>query len=627
MCAIVGGGVSILVNSAGFLAQDLKPPELRNGAPRFLRKVAALADLCLLAVCFGCNRAPAQPAKTVVSASRNQPTQPISQCQSSALPPDGPLQRLSVREYKNTLADLFEKSALHSVLEPVSMDLDELPRDGDAEARFSNMDQRTSQRHVDTYLKVADGIARAIVGSDERLTALAGNCAVEKELDRACFTRFVSDFGLRVKRRPLGESEQAPFMQLASAKDPARTVYQRAITELLASPDFLFHIERGRTEWQGHHGWYELTPFELASRLSYHFWQSMPDAELLRAAATGELATEAGYRKQVERLSNHHRARSTWFRFFREWLQLEDFGGFALDRAFNNFVGSIEATPELYRDAVWEVEQLVGYYTFDTPGSFRDLVLSDLIVTRSPRLAKLYQVEPWDGRSVPEHFPSKERSGLLTRAALLISANHATNPFRRGAFLKRRLLCDPIKPPAQLPPGALSLPVFEKNATTRERYKKKVDSASCRGCHDKFSPYGYALEAFDALGRYRQIERILDEAGEYQGKKPIDAKARVHIDPGEGVTVDGPVELSRAIASSPTAMSCFAQQYFRFTFRRMETPADQCTLDELSRSLSSGGLFGLYRNVAFTPAFRHRALAPEASTVALTPTSKPGATP
>ncbi|MGH8311380.1 MAG: DUF1588 domain-containing protein, partial [Steroidobacteraceae bacterium] len=218
---------------------------------------------------------------------------------------------------------------------------------------------------------------------------------------------------------------------------------------------------------------------------------------------------------------------------------------------------------------------------------------------------------PWDGRSQPEHFPPAQRSGLFTRAALLISASHATNPFRRGAFVKKRLLCDEITRPPQLPPGALSLPAFDMHASTRARYERKVESQECQGCHAEFSPYGYALEAYDALGRYRRYERLLDDAGDDQGKMPIEARVEVRTGRGSAIGIDGPVELSRALASSPIANECFARQYFRFTFRRMETPGDACTLAELERAHSSGGLAGVFSEVALSFAFRQRTLASE----------------
>jgi hypothetical protein len=513
--------------------------------------------------------------------------------------PPWPVRRLTTREYTRTVSELFANyKSFDGFVKEVSMELGELPRDGELNASFSNMDARVSQRHVDTFVKVAESVARAATGRDDRLQELGGSCTLKTPLDLECFRGVARAVGRRAWRRPLEETDLARLSELARGAAP-REAYRLLLTELLAAPAFVLHLEASATD---------SSAYALASRLSYHFWQTLPDERLLDAAASGALATEAGYRAEVERLLSSQRARATWFRFFREWLQLEEFGGFSLDRAFENFSGGLKATPELYDDAVWEVEQLVGHYTFDTRGSYPELLASDLIVTRSPRLAKLYGVEPWDGRSVPRSFPEGQRSGLFTRAAVLISGSHATNPFHRGAFVRRRLLCEPIEPPAQRPPEAFVLPVFDPGASTRSRYEHKVENGGCKGCHDLFSPYGYALEAYDALGRYRQVERLIDDAGNAHGRVPIDAAVTVALTPEQTLRADGPVELSRTLAGSSIASACFARQYFRFTFRRMETEADACALEAILRSLKMDGLFAAYRDVAFTGAFRYASL-------------------
>jgi hypothetical protein len=485
----------------------------------------------------------------------------------------------------------------------VAIELGELPRDGEANASFSNMDSRTSQRHVDTFIKLAESVARAATSRDERLQELVGACALRAPFELSCFQTFAAKMGLRAWRRPLDAAEIGRLSALAQAEHPQES-YRLLLTALLAAPAFVLHLELGANGNERARSASGLSPFALASRLSYHFWQTSPDERLLQAAVTGALETDAGYREQVERLVKSQRAHATWFRFFREWLQLDEFGGFSLDRAFENFSGGLKPTVQLYDDAVWEVEQLVGYYTFDTQGTYPELLASDLIVTRSPKLAKLYGVEPWDGRSVPRRFPEGQRSGLFTRAAVLISGSHATNPFHRGAFVRRRLLCEPIEPPAQRPPEAFVLPVFDARASTRTRYEHKVENGGCKGCHELFSPYGYALEAYDALGRYRTTERLIDDAGDAHGRVPIEDAVTVALSPEETLQVDGPVALSRALASSHTASACFARQYFRFTFRRMETAADACALDSILSSLKSGGLLAAYRDVAFSDAFR-----------------------
>jgi hypothetical protein len=465
------------------------------------------------------------------------------------------------------------------------------------------MDARLSARHVGTYVQVADEIGRAVVADAARLSALAGACALAEALDRECLRRFAGTFGARVFRRPLGEPEIERWTERAAQGGEGPEAYRALTAGLLASSDFWLRRQHAGDEAAS-------AAYDLAARLALHFWRSTPDDKLLAAARSGELERSSGYRAQVERLSRHQRGRATWYAFFRQWLQLDDFPGFAKDPALERLAGGTKITVELYDDAVWEIEQLVEHYSFDTPGTYAELLTSADIVTRSRRLAALYGVEAWDGHSRPKQFAPGERSGLLSRAALLISGGHGTNPFARGAFVRRQLLCEPIEPPAQRPPDAFVLPAFDPKTTTRARYENKVVSPSCKSCHDLFSPYGYALEAYDALGRHRSAERLIDDAGAQLGTLPVSTAVRVWIDAARPSDVQGPVELSATLAQSPIASECLARQYFRFTFQRRETDADECTIGELSRSLEERGLHALYRDVALTAAFTQGVVSP-----------------
>ena len=163
--------------------------------------------LVTLALCVGCGRAPLPEIRT--SASKTSAPS-AAECVAGQPPPDTPVFRLSVREYVNTLSDLFsDKPGLYELMQAASLGIAQLPPDGESDASFSQMDRRISQRHVDTYLQVAEAIGRAATESDARLSALAGGCALSRELDSACLDRFLGDFGRKVFRRPLTDKEKA----------------------------------------------------------------------------------------------------------------------------------------------------------------------------------------------------------------------------------------------------------------------------------------------------------------------------------------------------------------------------------------------------------------------------------
>jgi hypothetical protein len=516
---------------------------------------------------------------------------------------DAAVRRLSVTQYENALAELFSQKVFGAMLEDLGRSLRQLPRDGEAGASFPEMDGRLGERHLGTFVQIADEVAHAIAKDPARLSALAGSCAVAEAVDRECLRRFAEQFGARVYRRPLQKEEIETWLARAASGGDGADAYRVLTAGLLASSNFW--LRRAHEPGKGLDD-----DYDLAARLALHFWRSTPDEPLLAAAKSGELSRGAGYRAQVERLSRHQRGRATWYAFFRQWLRLDEFPGFAKGPAFDRLAGSGKVGPELYEDAVWEIEELVGHHTFDTAGTYAELLTTSDIITRSRRLAALYGVEPWDGHSRPEQFVRGERSGLLGRAALLMSGGHGTNPFARGAFVRRQLLCEPIQPPAQRPPDAFVLPAFDPKTTTRVRYENKVSSPSCKSCHDLFSPYGYALEAYDALGRHRSDERLIDDSGAQLGSLPISTKVRLWLDPGSPVDVTGPVELSEALAESPLASECLARQYFRFTFQRRETRAEACTIEQLTHALEQRGLHALYRDVALTPAFTKGIVSP-----------------
>jgi len=523
------------------------------------------------------------------------------ECDQGADPSTAPLTRLTVLQYENTLAALF--ADVPGAMDAARGPLDQLPIDGEDDESFSDMDGRISQRHIDGYVNVADALAGYGVADPGRLSALAGDCSSAPSLDTGCFTSFIRDFGRLAYRRPLSDAEVSRLEELGNGVEP-QEAYRSVLFTLLLSPEMLYHLEVMGDASGGREDLLTLSAHELAARLSYHLWQQPPDAELRAAADDGSLLTEAVYQAQVERLHADPRALEAAVRFFGQWYRLQIFGGFATTPAFETFAGNTSADAQLYDDAAQEIEALVTYHV--EQGNYRDLLDSPLSFARSPELAALYGVAPWDGQSQPPALPADERSGLLTRAAMLISSNHTTNPFKRGAFIQREILCTPVSPPADLPPGSLTPPPFDPNASTRERFEAKVESPTCAGCHSTFTPFGMALEAYDGLGRYRSEERLIDEAGDEVASVPIDTRVTALLPEGS-LEIAGPVELSAALADSEKSNECFARQYFRYSFRRFEQPGDECVLASLLERVGpTGSLREALRQVALDPAFQRR---------------------
>ncbi len=533
------------------------------------------------------------------------------QCDPDALPGVTPLRRLTRVQYENSLAALFSGLAPEPVADSASNAFAQLPPDGENSSVFSGNDARVTQRHVDAYFGIADSISKSVTASPSELVALAGDCAIDEPLGEDCLLKFVEAFGERAFRRPLTDAERDRYLELYDATLPGAEVFRGVLFQVLMAPQFLYHFEVDGTPIDGDESRLRLSPYELASRLSFHFWQSLPDAELLEAARDGSLETDAGFEAQVDRLFADDRTRETLRRFWHEWYQLDGFSGFTSTPAFTAFLDGESVDDELYQDMLEELDQLVDHYTFETNGTYRDVLTSNLSFTDSTRLAALYGVEPWQGSGDFPQLPDGERSGLLTRAALLVEGNELTNPIKRGAFVLRSILCEDLHPPSNLPAEALALPEADADMSTRERYELKTSPQACAGCHTSFNPFGFVLESFDALGRFRTEEKIYSDVGDLENTLPIDSAVDVNLG-GETFAVTNPVEFNDQLAASPLPDECFARQYFRYTYRRDESSGDSCALSAVRDALLPGGsLKGALRAIALAPGFRERVVGPE----------------
>jgi hypothetical protein len=391
----------------------------------------------------------------------------------------------------------------------------------------------------------------------------------------------------------------------------------------LSSPRFVNQVEIDGTALSSSEDLLQLTSFEIASRLSYTFWQTMPDEALLNAAEDGSLASDAGFTAQLQRVFDDPRTRETLWSFYDEWFRFEKFTGFETTRPALQALAAGESLGEPghehYRDMVQEVRDLTELFTFKRNGTLAELLTTDVSVTESADVARLYGVLPWSGSGDYPKLPAGERAGLLQRAALLVSNLEQTNPFHRGASIRRAVLCDPLPQPDpnSLPPGSLDPPPPSSAQTTRQRFQAKVEgNGLCQGCHGVFSDIGYVLESFDALGRYRTTERIFDEqTGDQLAELPIDPVAVAKITPEDLQPVTSPADLNQRLVASQKVEACMAQQYFAFASRRAPTDAtlDACVVQDLAATLKDPalGIAGALRRVAQYNSFFQRKVGPQ----------------
>jgi hypothetical protein len=339
---------------------------------------------------------------------------------------------------------------------------------------------------------------------------------------------------------------------------------------MLLSPQFLYRAEVTATEAGGV---VPAEPYELASRLSYFLWASMPDDALLDAAESGALGEPAELEAQARRMLDDPRAHEVTDAFHRLWLELYKLSGVQKDaELFPDFAALAPAFEE-------ETRRFAEHVFWQDDGGVRAYLLSDTGFVDA-RLATHYGLPAPDGQGFLQiSTEGSERFGLLTQGSVLSATSNPdrTSPTRRGKFVRAQLLCQPPPPPpADVPPLE---PGSATGGTLREQLAAHVENPACQGCHQLLDPVGFGLEAYDAIGAFRSEE----------GGAPVDVSGELSsVTPGAG-PFQGARALSEKLAGSEELQACVVAQWFRFAAGRDAGDADTCTLAAIEADLRAGG--------------------------------------
>ena len=447
----------------------------------------------------------------------------------------------------------------------------------------------------------------------------------------ACAFNFIDTFAPKAYRRPITSEErdflvdiyEAAEMAYPDEKDsnPLPSGYllewrmlglRDILAVMLTAPEFLYHVEVGDENGN-------LTPFELANRLSYHFWNSMPDQELFDAALDGSLMTTEGYKTQVERLYQDPRTKRAVEEFFNDFFRVQDTPNITKIRESTAWLNyhALEISPDINVDTIGltlkqELPNLGIWYSHTQPGTYEDLFRSNQNFLPDDWWSqKTYKLSSgWDGVSEPELFTEPQRAGLLTRMAILSASSVNHRPIRKGLYVREALLCEVVPPPENC--DVVRTPELSPGMTVREVVEEITEQpgTSCASCHgDLINGFGYATEHFSAVGTYREKEPVFANA-DLKELKPEDQwlaidTAASTLFGGEMVSFDGAKELTDLLMSSDQLEDCFAQQYFRFALERLELNSDQEAIQALSEMLHEGNtLDTVFKAIAFTPQFK-----------------------
>jgi hypothetical protein len=324
----------------------------------------------------------------------------------------------------------------------------------------------------------------------------------------------------------------------------------------------------------------------VASRLSFGLWDSLPDEELLKAAAAGGLSTREQVVRQAERMVSDPRAWSKLRDFFLQWLKVDHYPD--LDKDPKRYAGFDEA---VHSDLRASLELFLEHVVQGERSDYRELLLTDRVFLNG-RLAKLYGVNlPSDAPFQLVSLDPSERAGVLTHPYLLASFAYvdATSPIHRGVLIARSLLGRRLQPPpeavAPVPPD------LHPKLTTRERVALQTKPAGCMTCHDLINPLGFTLEKFDAIGRLRA----------HENGKPVDVTGSYVSRSGKETRFAGVRDLAGFLTKSEEAHEAFVEQLFQHTVKQPVLAYGPDTMTDLRRAFV-GNSFNIRKQLVETMA-------------------------
>ncbi|MGE0792062.1 MAG: DUF1592 domain-containing protein [Sandaracinaceae bacterium] len=443
-----------------------------------------------------------------------------------------PLRRLTMEQLRYSIYDLTGVMIDASALPPEAL------RDGFAS--FAAV-QVSSETQVRGYARIAEDVAGR-VDLDALVTCSA--------YDRPCAEALLDGFGRAVFRGELTNEERDAYLAVydAAASLGDEEALRYVVRGLLSAPRFVYRTYA----FNGEAG---TTGYAVAEKLSYFLWSSTPDEELLSAAENGELDTIAGRHAEAERMLADPRAERTVDAFHRQWLRLDDLANLNPDPA--DFPEFSDELPASYAE---ETLAAAREAFFDPDGTLTMLLASDTTHVDGA-LADLYGYAAPDTDFETTSVGAEPRRGVLMMGATMarLSTLRRSEPIYRGAFILNQVLCRDLELPGDL---NVMLPEPDPSLPYRQQIEELTSETRCASCHSYINQLGFALDQFDALGRFRPMENgfAIDTAVEIRGLGELN-----------GEYADG-AELVAAIARSDLATECYAEKWYELAMGRARDP-------------------------------------------------------
>ena len=428
------------------------------------------------------------------------------------------------------------------------------------------------------------------------------------EAPDACAQRFAQNFGAQAFRRPLDPSEVTALLATYSVgtQQDFNTGIGMMIEALLISPSFLHRSELGPStltaDANGKFPDTTLTPYEVATQLSFLFEDTTPDATLMAAAASGALGTPDGVSAQVDRLLGLDPVRQNINRIISEWFNVSQLFSKTKDPSYFAALATADQDQTVLENDVYaSAIQFINEIAWGPSGKVNDLLTSQHVFVNS-RLGLLYGLSTG---GTPDQFMAvtdSNRSGLVTQPAFLwaMSDPADTSIVKRGKFIHDDVLCvDPGPGPGNI----LSDPAVQAKLATLpteiEKSDYRLSTQPCMTCHSQLDPYARVLENFGAIGDYRTVADgvPVDPTGNFSPPSPLPAGP-----------IKGPSAFAQAIVSAKLLNACAVQKMMSYTLGRMIRTQDTCEVEQLHAAFeqTDGSVPNLFRKVALANFMRAR---------------------
>lgn len=485
----------------------------------------------------------------------------------------------------------FDVTSEEAAPQTISVRIHLSPGTHTAVIRFLNdfYEEPLDRNLVVDHLIVEGPFDAALVPLDPERYARLISCDPAQLGQEPCARQVLGAFARRAFRRPVAAAELDRLVALAQVAftegDSFVAGVRTALHAILLSPHFLFRVELDAepTSLAPH----PLTSHELASRLSYFVWSSMPDEALLARADDGSLSSPEVLRAEVSRMLRDERSVALIDNFAGQWLKTR-----ALDDVFPDYAVYPAWSTEL-REAMRQETRLFFEVFLREPRSALDMFDAEFTFV-DPVLARYYGLPVPAGPGFSRvALSGGQRGGLLTQASILTvtSRPKRTSPVKRGKWILEQLLCFTPPPP---PPGVEALAESSTVGSVRERTEAHRQNPECIGCHAAMDPLGFALENYDGIGGWRDTDL----------GAPVDASGELP----DGRTFVGAVELGRILKADSSASRCMTERFFTYALGRGVEAHDACALADIEAGFRDGGytLEALIASLISHPSFTSR---------------------